>query len=381
MAKFLTDDESNKWVLFDLRNEYLIAGCKAMGLICKFITSPLWRLLESKDTHIFDINSKLKELLNYVTKASTQIPQFMSGDLPSFGEVKEDWSYTALVEPSKYDDDCAAMLAHMLPATAELLNRRFEDQLPGGVYAKPSAALRKTTASVPLHNKKCETVFARADFLLRCKPSISTISMEAYVMCSFNKTSDWLERKNVDEQKAILQESYQKVKAVQARFIERKKELTEKKSQLQREKMKQAEEKRIKREQERILQVQEISYYGLWQTEDEVKRNLSSYKTKTLKMDGLKAQLRFRKNILQQSPIHDQSYAFSLKSQHGTSRRDLTVEELTVNLIALVTEAQKMVPTTPKVADPFSDREIEHRFKNEDGTYDWYKGRVISQVF
>ena len=35
------------------------AGCKAIGLINKMITGPLWRVLESQDILILDMNEKL----------------------------------------------------------------------------------------------------------------------------------------------------------------------------------------------------------------------------------------------------------------------------------------------------------------------------------
>ena len=62
------------------------------------------------------------------------------------------------------------------------------------------------------HNKYCETVFALYDQLLRTKPHISTIAAEASVMFTLNKTAEWLDAKNEDEEKKILTESRKKVK-------------------------------------------------------------------------------------------------------------------------------------------------------------------------
>ena len=42
-----------KAILDDASNELYIAGCKALGLIDKLITGPLWRVMES-DLHILD---------------------------------------------------------------------------------------------------------------------------------------------------------------------------------------------------------------------------------------------------------------------------------------------------------------------------------------
>ena len=48
MLEFLKDDTSNPWVLHDLQQCFFIAGCKGLWLVCKLVTTPLWRILESK---------------------------------------------------------------------------------------------------------------------------------------------------------------------------------------------------------------------------------------------------------------------------------------------------------------------------------------------
>ena len=205
MKEFLEDDQSNQWVLHDLKQPYFIAGCKALGLVCKLVTTPLWRLLERK-RHIFDMNKKYLEMTTFLKDASTNAEDFMCGQMKPFDDipVKEDYWFHELIKPSVYDVDCITLLSIMLPALAKLAQERFKDQLPGGTYADPTEELTKETESVPLHNKMCETVFARADFLLHNKPNISTVAVESYIMFSFNKTSEWLEEKNKQDQDEIL---------------------------------------------------------------------------------------------------------------------------------------------------------------------------------
>ena len=144
------------------------------------------------------MNLKYLELTTFLKDACVNIEEFMCGKMKPFGDipVKDDYWFHELIKPSVYDDDCTALLSVMLPALAKLAQERFRDQLPGGTYANPSEELREETESVPVHNKMCETVFARADFLLHNKPNISTIAMESYVMFSFNKTSEWLKGKD-----------------------------------------------------------------------------------------------------------------------------------------------------------------------------------------
>ena len=126
MKEFLQDDQSNQWVLFDLKQPFFIAGCKALGLICKLVTTPLWRLLERKH-HIFDMNLKYLELTSFLKDACTNTEDFMSGKMKPFEDipVKEDYWFHELVKPSVYDDDCAALLSVMLPALTKLAQERF----------------------------------------------------------------------------------------------------------------------------------------------------------------------------------------------------------------------------------------------------------------
>ena len=44
-------------VLSDLKVPQYIAGCKALGLVDKLITGPLWRHLRLSDTSILDMSS------------------------------------------------------------------------------------------------------------------------------------------------------------------------------------------------------------------------------------------------------------------------------------------------------------------------------------
>ena len=54
-----------KAVLEDASNNLYMAGCKALGLIDKFITGPLWRILES-DIHILDLSDCYTNLLSFL---------------------------------------------------------------------------------------------------------------------------------------------------------------------------------------------------------------------------------------------------------------------------------------------------------------------------
>ena len=151
----------------------------------------------------------------------------------------------------------------------------------------PTEELREETAGVPVHNNLCKTVFARADFLLHDKPNISTIAMESYVMFSLNKTSEWLNGKDKQQQEEIMRESYKEVKHVRERYLKRKEELAKRRADIVRQKLQEAEKVRLRKEAERLELVQQITYHGLWQDVRQIERYLATYKKKGQKIKAL----------------------------------------------------------------------------------------------
>ena len=49
-------------VLADLRDPVCIAGCRALGLIDKVVTGPLWRKLSESSTSVLEMNSVYTEM-------------------------------------------------------------------------------------------------------------------------------------------------------------------------------------------------------------------------------------------------------------------------------------------------------------------------------
>lgn len=79
-----------------------------------------------------------------------------------------------------------------------------------------------------------------------------------------------------------------------------------------------------------------------------------SYKKSSEKIKSLKAQLRFRKNVLHQIPSDKAKFNFSRKG------KDFTVEELTANLKELVTQA--IVADDDSQKHILVGKRVRHRF-------------------
>jgi hypothetical protein len=58
-----------KAVSLDIKEKLFLTGAKALGLISKFITRPLWRILEGKG-HILDMNHHYQSLIEFLYKGA-----------------------------------------------------------------------------------------------------------------------------------------------------------------------------------------------------------------------------------------------------------------------------------------------------------------------
>ena len=181
--------------------------------------------------------------------------------------------------------------------------------------------------------------------------------------------------KDLKEQREIIKVATRDVKQLQKKFKGRQREIAENRRaaiQCNIRKIEAANREKIRKQQECTSA---IVMHGLWQTEGEVENMLRSYKTKTSKIDALKAQIKFRRDVLKQKAEDKKSFSFSKKV--AQQRAQLSVDELRQNLITLV--KQCIVKPSDEEIHILVGKRVRHRFM-KDGVVKWYTGRVISQV-
>ncbi|XP_053385391.1 uncharacterized protein LOC123527298 [Mercenaria mercenaria] len=64
-------------VLFDLNEPFFLAGCKALGLVSKIITTPLWHIIESKNVTISDMNKRYFTLKTFLEDSRLNLDDFI----------------------------------------------------------------------------------------------------------------------------------------------------------------------------------------------------------------------------------------------------------------------------------------------------------------
>ena len=112
------------------------------------------------------------------------------------------------------------------------------------------------------------------------------------------------------------------------------------------------------------------------QKEQLTQDSLHQLKSRRQKFKALKAQLNFRKKVLQQVPPNKDIFFIT---RNG---KQLTIEETSSNL-ALLLQHSTQVPTNPLTSlnqESLVGKKIRRRWCNPDGTKQWYTGRILSVV-
>lgn len=102
------------------------------------------------------------------------------------------------------------------------LRKAIKDHLPEGIHCHDLNNQNvEATLSVRKTNKFAESIFALLDNLNRSRPSATTLTNEACVVFSMNKTGKWLSEKTETERELILLQVRKDTKLMQLQFIER----------------------------------------------------------------------------------------------------------------------------------------------------------------
>lgn len=213
-----------------IQNPIYLAACKVLGLISKLITAPFWRIIE-KNLNILDLNTYFESLTIYLERQSKDALGFVNGDEYPFEEslIEKDNLYEELVKPNAEVDTFAIQLAQLLfCGFHKLVSNALKEHLPGGTYSNPSEKLKEQSKSVVPHNKMSERVFGMLDNFISFRPNASTITNEAFIMFSFNKTAEWLNTLPEGEKNKMISKSISEGRELRTQFKERCNDIVEK---------------------------------------------------------------------------------------------------------------------------------------------------------
>lgn len=335
IKKWADPNDLLKSVAFDSKEPVYIAGIRALGLIDKIITGPLWRIIETVPC-VLSLNTYLHQLKLNLESWSKDASPLLSGETvfgESESEIHKDCIYEALTAPS--EDPMTEAYTQMaleicLGSMLIILERQAKDQLPGGKYWNLESSKVQLLSSVPTTNTVSERDFAQLDMLMRAKPNASTVTFESIIMWSNNKTSDWLSSLSEDERCQVLSEArtsapnmLQNIKARQRQLFTCKLE-----------NLRQRQEKKAKQEEKthanKVKLTQKLTELGgLWLTVDQIDQYCESCESDFKIRDAVVTQLQFRKSVLNSK---GSKHLF----QQSSKGKTFCVQEMINNLKAVI---------------------------------------------
>ena len=195
--------------------------------------------------------------------------------------IKKDDLWIALTLPSPLDPLVEQMLQACFKSIGVLLERVLEDLHPA------EEAERSQTLSVKSTNTVSERDFAKLDRLIREKPHSTILALEAHILFSNNKTSLWFASQTPEVQSELMETARRMGHKHKKKFQERLAVIHEKRNDLlkMREQAKHASEQRILLQKEKITS--DMVQHGLWQSIDDIDKNLNQVKSETQKREIL----------------------------------------------------------------------------------------------
>ena len=297
-------------VLADVKVKEYVAATRALGLINKMITVPLWRVIEDKSLGILDMNAKYTSMRDTLKTWSEDASVLLSGETFLFNDtlINRDIVFEKLVERSDDDSITVEVLQLMFESFYLTMERMLADHLPQGVHDKPSATKVSETKS----NVVSERDFAQLDRLLREKPNATTIALEGMILYANNKTRSWLDTKKAEEKSEILKIATKLTPAYKKLFNQRREAIRQYVAQTLKEKQAEIERKKLKAQQQKEKLVNGISADRLLQSASAVEAGLSCYLSIVRKTVALKQQINFRKIVLLQEMSDKSLFSFQL---------------------------------------------------------------------
>ena len=261
-----------------------IAGCRALGIIDKLLTGPLWRHIENSE-HILDLNDIWFVFLRNLERFSQDASELISGN-PIFPDFTiKDKIYDMLFKPFSEEVDLLTLEALQILCTNFLIiiHRQLGDNLPGGKFSKEGAEnydeLKQQSMKVSNTNIISERDFANLDRLQREKPNANVIALEGMILFTNNKTLNWLETLETSKKEKVFDTARKCAPKMVEDYRKRKSELKTLHIEMLRKKKEEIINQEKKKNAEIVKLGQDIEQFGgFWKSEIDVFKNLKKLK-------------------------------------------------------------------------------------------------------
>ena len=375
-------------LLQDLKNTTFMAGCRALGLVGKAITSPYMRLVETPGRLALDMNVHYQRLIEKLEEWSEDATSILTGQVvlyPGYSGKSQDRVHDALTTDQE-DSEVKLLVQSMCTAIMEKAKHLFKDHLPGGKYAEPSDAQKNASKSCASHNITLERLMAQQDKHMAKVTHCNQPTREAKLLYKGNTTSKWcdsLQDKELDKRIKQARRSFahRRKKIFKVRKEELKKQVNEL-LETRAQKKVQSEQRAAQERERLLLSLQDLG--GLWINKEQVNGGLTNLSSKAKKMQALKKQISARQKLIKQSVEQENRSLFAFSK----GKKPFTIKQLQENLERLINLAdstgisrvpagdlREKITLEPEI---LIGKLIEHRWSDGDGNDTWWQGKVLS---
>ncbi len=295
-----------KAVNADLNVKQYVAGVRALGLIDKLVTVPLWKVTERRE-HVQGMSARYDGMLEKFVKWSQDASDVLRGNDCVFGDVDvhRDWVFDSLVRECDLDGMTKQILEVLFASFVKKTRMLLCDQLAGGVNADMDVDRMSETESVPKTNVGPERDFGMLDSLMRARPSAYTCAMEGVIMYKRNMTGEWMSQLGDERLNEVLENARKGVEQQRKDYLRRKAVIGAKRA----ESLKAKQDSKDRKEMKERVRAEDLSseigkYGGLWLTEMQVEERLSTMGCQDERKRAVESQLKFRKFVLKQKNVH-----------------------------------------------------------------------------
>ncbi len=288
-------------VLSDLNDPINIAGCRALGLIDKVVTGPLWRKIVESSASILQISSVYSRMKTKFDSWSQDSMAVLQDDdfLEDCPDVHKDEIWTMLIEGKENDVQTHEILQLLFGAFSITTQRLLIDHLPGGKYNSiDDSLIVEETASVPTTNVAPERDSAILDRMVREKPNAHLCALESIILYSHNQSSLWLEKKTCYERQRLLHAARTLAPTIREKFKKRRIELDKKREEALIKREVEVAKKEARKVHEKEQLTKEIAGIGIWTTAADVEKGLSTLGTRAEQLKALKLQIILRRRVI-----------------------------------------------------------------------------------
>ena len=296
------DNKLMSAVYHDLQVLHFRVACQALGLIDKYVTGPLWRMMV-KEKEVLNMSKHYQKMYTFFNDCFLDATPFLEGRNSLFPDLVREDDRLASLLCFDYGPNVKLMLKQCIElifgGSVSISKKMLEDHLHGGKYASPDESLCKESVSVPTTNANPERDFGMLDRFMKLKPKALDIVYEGIIMFTANNTRNWrdsLPKEQFDiamdfarESKKLQKEVYFKRKMMI--HVTRAERLGKNMEERRRKEM------NLVLEKERLAkEIEKVG--GLWCSKEAAENYLKKLKTEKEKKSVLKIQLGFRQKVL-----------------------------------------------------------------------------------